>query len=389
MCYRDDASADHSDEGAFLLVCFICWVIWRMTTKTRIRREEHDAGLSDKFRNRVPFLRERGWEEVMEDDRVPLGPPSYREKVSFTGMPTSMAGVYGQDKAVMQQRQQLGVPEVAPPQFPGMAGLSRSGTMDSRFSMTNNGNTMNSVTFGTLVNGTGSAHTLASEYGPLSRRGQGSFDSNTGQFGSFDSASGPNGPSYNNQLGLARSTSDGFGPARRQMNRASELSSLSSGFGDGDIVVPELFIKPPPAASINVRQSTTGMGRRFSWMSRGGSSRDTVYTESSEDSPPRFRSVTSWVNQQAGRVKRGQLRAEAAGGGDDDDPPPVPQLPGQLGVPGMHNPPAEQSFTLMMHDGETPRPVESTLAAADAFKSGGNAASTASAAGMTRVSPAL
>ncbi|KAK2070095.1 hypothetical protein P8C59_004623 [Phyllachora maydis] len=190
-------------------------------------------------------------------------------------------------------------------------------------------------------------------------------------------------------LGLARSTSDGFGPARRQMNRASELSSLSSGFGDGDIVVPELFIKPPPAASINVRQSTTGMGRRFSWMSRGGSSRDTVYTESSEDSPPRFRSVTSWVNQQAGRVKRGQLRAEAAGGGDDDDPPPVPQLPGQLGVPGMHNPPAEQSFTLMMHDGETPRPVESTLAAADAFKSGGNAASTASAAGMTRVSPAL
>lgn len=91
---------------------------------------------------------------------------------------------------------------------------------------------------------------------------------------------------------------------------SSDISSLSSGFGDGDIIIPATgtysTLAPPP----RVRQ------------------RETMYTEASEDAPPRFRTVNSWVRQQAGRVKR----VVAPGG-----PEPEPE------------------FGLMMPDGEEPR----------------------------------
>lgn len=103
----------------------------------------------------------------------------------------------------------------------------------------------------------------------------------------------------------------------------SEISSLSSGFGDGDIILGPngtgtysttnqdyaSDLRPPPP----IRQ------------------RETVYTEVSEDGAPRFRTVNSWVRQQTGRVRR----AVAPGG-----PEPEPE------------------FGMMMPDGEEPRRAE-------------------------------
>lgn len=101
----------------------------------------------------------------------------------------------------------------------------------------------------------------------------------------------------------------------------SEMSSLSSGFGDGDIIMPPPQIAIAPHLLARRAESTAG-----------GSERDTVY---SEDSNPRFRTVNSWVRQQSGRMKRQQ----------ESDAPPVPALP------------LEQEFRLMMPDGEVPRRV--------------------------------
>ncbi|KAM3514491.1 hypothetical protein MY11210_001834 [Beauveria gryllotalpidicola] len=140
--------------------------------------------------------------------------------------------------------------------------------------------------------------------------------------------------------------------------RISDLSSLSSGFGDGDIFVPSkqtrkstTSSKPQNHAmsnsdSNNSRHSTA---TTVTTTTRGGGDtrRDTVFTEASEDSPPRFRTVSSWVRQQSGRVKREKQREQDAAD-ESGTPPPVPAIP------------PEQDFRLMMPDGEVPRRVEDT-----------------------------
>ncbi|KAF3769939.1 hypothetical protein M406DRAFT_325420 [Cryphonectria parasitica EP155] len=146
-------------------------------------------------------------------------------------------------------------------------------------------------------------------------------------------------PIYN-QSELARQASTAYDPTRRAVYRASELSSISSGFGDGDIIVP-----PPPAAlqqglaprPVSFAKSVVN---RSEEENRG--QRDTVYTTTSEDMPPRYRSVNSWVNQQTGRIQR-QKQSE-----DDEDVPPVPSLP------------AEERYTMMMDD-EEPRRYEDIM----------------------------
>jgi len=146
-----------------------------------------------------------------------------------------------------------------------------------------------------------------------------------------------------NQSELARQPSDAYDPGQRQVNRASELSSLSSGFGDGDIIIPQ----PPPPTQAGLKQTSNFVGR-FSWMSKkSGSNRDTIYTETSEDSPARFRSVSSWVNQQTGRLKRAQQREPPD---QDGDVPPVPDIL----RPGVHQMPPEQPVTMAV-DTEEPR----------------------------------
>lgn len=151
---------------------------------------------------------------------------------------------------------------------------------------------------------------------------------------------------YYNQSELARQASAAYDPAKRAVYRASELSSISSGFGDGDFIIP-----PPPAAALQPQggeprpmsyAKSTARSRSNSTVN-GNGQRDTVYTTTSEDLPARYRSVNSWVNQQTGRVQRQQARD------NDADVPPVPSLP------------AEDRYTMMMDDGEVPRRYEDTL----------------------------
>lgn len=150
---------------------------------------------------------------------------------------------------------------------------------------------------------------------------------------------------YFNQSELARQASTAFDPAQRAVYRASELSSISSGFGDGDFIVP-----PPAVAQQGARPysyAKTNVSRAVSVANRSevGSAgqRDTVYTTTSEDMPARYRSVNSWVNQQTGRVQRQHERDS------NEEVPPVPSLP------------PEQRLTMMMDDGEEPRRFEDTL----------------------------
>lgn len=125
-------------------------------------------------------------------------------------------------------------------------------------------------------------------------------------------------------------------PSTFGQQRLSDLSSLSSGFGDGDIIMPQ------PTANVKPYQTS-----RLSTGTEAEQSqkRDTVYTEASEDTPPRFRTVNSWVRQQTGRVKRAKQREEQTAN-ETGLAPPVPSLP------------PEQEFRLMMPDGEEPRRVE-------------------------------
>ncbi|KAI0975996.1 hypothetical protein F4678DRAFT_209858 [Xylaria arbuscula] len=117
---------------------------------------------------------------------------------------------------------------------------------------------------------------------------------------------------YYNQSEFARQPSDAYNPAQRRVYRASEISSLSSGFGDGDIIMPppNVVVPKTPTASRAVANADSGNGNSsnnhpFSWMSRTGpeQQRDTVYTTTS-DRRSRFRSVNSWVDQQMRRMKK-------------------------------------------------------------------------------------
>jgi hypothetical protein len=101
---------------------------------------------------------------------------------------------------------------------------------------------------------------------------------------------------------------------QREVGRVSYLSSLSSGFGDG-LIIPEAT---NPNSRQTYRQSQNPNGARFSW-ARSQGQRDTVYTTTSEESAPRFRTVTSWVAQQTGRVEK-QKQV-------DNEIPNVPALP--------------------------------------------------------------
>ncbi|KAI0486843.1 hypothetical protein F4859DRAFT_315955 [Xylaria cf. heliscus] len=117
---------------------------------------------------------------------------------------------------------------------------------------------------------------------------------------------------YYNQSEFARQPSDAYNPAQRQVYRASEISSLSSGFGDGDIIMPPPNIVPKPPEP-QVTNNTETNNRPFSWMSR---------TTTTSERPPRFRSVNSWVDQQKERIRRANSRSRAR--------EEVPAMPGQI-----------------------------------------------------------
>ena len=100
---------------------------------------------------------------------------------------------------------------------------------------------------------------------------------------------------------LSREASKLQSSSKTQNVRTSNMSSLSSGFGDG-LTIPD----PNASAAPMQIQRQSRPVRAFSWMQGTGQQRgdrDTVLTTTSEDSVPRFRSVNSWVAQQAGRVE--------------------------------------------------------------------------------------
>lgn len=113
-----------------------------------------------------------------------------------------------------------------------------------------------------------------------------------------------------------RQPSAAYGPD----GRVSYLSSLSSGFGDLKIDIPESGpSKPANVArkpSFTDRISRNNFQSRFSYSSwtstpttprrSRASSRGNRDTMTSIESTPRFRSVNSWVGQQAKRIKRQQ-----------------------------------------------------------------------------------
>jgi hypothetical protein len=116
---------------------------------------------------------------------------------------------------------------------------------------------------------------------------------------------------------------------KQNMYRASELSSLSSGFGDAEIDVPESGPTTQQTTRTSLLYRTAPpLVSRFSWTTTTtqdvvereqipAGNRDTIYTQNSE--APRFRSIQSWVGQQASRVER-QLTKKS-------DIPPMPPMP--------------------------------------------------------------
>ena len=174
---------------------------------------------------------------------------------------------------------------------------------------------------------------------------------------------------------------------------SSDVSSLSSGFGDGDIIVSDSLVTPPlpapptstttalPPNSVpnNSSPQPNMYTTRFSWMSSSAPTRPqpalsrsgTICTETSEDRPARFRSLTSWVDQQTGRIQRAQQREQASASVSPvSQAGSIPDLPvGHPGIPGIWNPPpGEQDFGLMMDDGERARRVEDTMGSVGAVR---------------------
>ncbi|KAK6834183.1 hypothetical protein PG987_008877 [Apiospora arundinis] len=240
--------------GAFILVCFVSWIIYRTLKKPS------DSGpeFLRKLRGRKSPDNEQGGMNSMQD-----------------------AGYYGDEKIM----------------------LARSNTGRSQATMMARPMAPGSVVM-----------IPAEEYATLTKnQALALSDYNSTMRSRMPDA-------YFNQSELARQPSDAYDPAQRQAYRASDLSSLSSGFGDGDIIVPESALKPPPQQPMTLQPPPAAP--RFSWMSRRAGDRETVYTTTSEDRPARYRSVNSWVNQQMGRIKRADERKQP-----DDGTPPVPGIP--------------------------------------------------------------
>ncbi|KFY28617.1 hypothetical protein V493_02832 [Pseudogymnoascus sp. VKM F-4281 (FW-2241)] len=141
-------------------------------------------------------------------------------------------------------------------------------------------------------------------------------------------------------------------PAYRQAangksQRMSEASSLSSGFGDAVIDIPEsgptTYVSDKAGPNLPKPNNKTlglDLGPRFSWANiptprtlGNHRKRDTVTTTTSQDSEPRFRTITSWVNQQTSRVMKNQNDGGTAAvpGQERDSVPDLPAIPEAYG----------------------------------------------------------
>ncbi|KAK1989204.1 hypothetical protein LZ30DRAFT_576787 [Colletotrichum cereale] len=350
--------------GSFIFASFLVWIVWRTMKKASKKKRERELGFQDDrpgIGSKIPFFKGSmgGWQNLdgrrsdpTQFEKGPRGTLRLDTGIyGPSGKPTNygLGGVYAPNYT-MSPVDSRGSPIHSSP----------SGTLPVRMN-TMNGGTYNSQQgvfnsqSGTYTSQVGTFSSQTGTY--VSHAPSGSLTHIIGHYANATDPgmtlrSGVGAGAYFNQSELARQPSDAYDPARRQVNRASELSSISSGFGDGDIIVPGMpgmVLQPPPPVSQSLRASRMGIDRA-SWVNK--TNRETVYTEASEDLPPRFRTVDSWVNQQTGRVKRAQARPET-----DEDIPPVPGLPAGTGQNGM---PPEPQFNMMMPDGEVPRRPDNT-----------------------------
>lgn len=406
------------------MICFIFWLVWRAFKKQKQKKLQrgnistfpsHDGPFTtlsrlpgriyDRVVNKIPFAsrQRKAWQTLEETSSSNAGPimasnvapskitravaPAYQEKGGDTlrtfGFesdlpPTLPSQVYYSGGLG------LGLQFQSPPQQPEVSNANRMPTGPIRSNSNVSAFTHSpAASFSSSIVSAQSAMSAAVPYGAnngavsvgqptgpvmvINEAGQQYLTDDIGSAASTMRSRMPD-PFYN-QSQLARQPSDAYDPARRQVNRASELSSLSSGFGDGEILMlasdqqqtqagqmpmtaprpPRIPSGPPPAAS-------AGAAGRFSWMRKHRMSRETVYTESSDDQPAKFRSVNSWVNQQTGRVRRGQASIDTTtsasvsgvAGGDV-----AVVIGNEPGIP--HPMPEEQRLTMMMDDGEVPR----------------------------------
>ncbi|KAI1457134.1 hypothetical protein F4805DRAFT_201853 [Annulohypoxylon moriforme] len=281
--------------GAFILFCFIGWVIYRVMKKTKGQGIGVSGGMG--FIDKFPWQR-RGPQDGSQDGRAMYmtneAPPLY-EKGEYG---TMQSGIYGPGK----------------PYPPGPGSAARS--------------VMSNSEMGTLRQMPNNDSALASILDQYPAGNDGAANNSNVNLTLRSQSTQP----YYTASELARQQPDTYAQQRRAGNRASELSSISSGFGDGDIIIPPPMAVSKSATDDAVDESTqentrdsTRDSTRESWMDREEGRRETVYTTTSEDRPARFRSITSWVNQQAGRAKRAGSRARERG-----EVPVMPAIPGEI-----------------------------------------------------------
>ncbi|KAI5928384.1 hypothetical protein F4810DRAFT_1287 [Camillea tinctor] len=283
--------------GAFILVCFVGWIVYRA-----LKKSKSSPFGGNNLAARLPWKRKDGTENAWANGGKfpPNEPPPMYDKGDTNSM--AEAGFYNAGKVYSQG--------------PGSVTYSATGTLPRQ------------------QQGLQSESALASiidQYpqgdGEMMGRNEPGQAMGTPMQGS----------SYYSQTDPTHQTSNSYDPASRQAYRASEISSISSGFGDGEMILPQ----PMPASNTTGTNTTTttaaspivqppppvptsnNAAGRFSWMSRRDERRETVYTQTSEDRPARFRSVASWVNQQTGRIRRADSRARERG-----EVPVMPAIPG-------------------------------------------------------------
>ncbi|PKS13312.1 hypothetical protein jhhlp_000083 [Lomentospora prolificans] len=374
---KSAATAEHiliggGSIGAFVGVCVLSWLVWRFANGRKKRGSTYTSSdassygppgkgsLSRQARlaqvlGAIPWIKNRPFAQkwrALDDEHRPV--PAMSEK-SFTG--TQQDPSSGFNFTFGGQR----------PSTSGSLGMPQLNTnVSQHLYNTVEVSPVSSFQVSTSPSPFDDVNAMETANAPrpavvASHQHQVSDASLQGQYGTWVYRAIPDGSS--SQPGTYKSE-------QRQAYRVSELSSLSSGFGDGDIIIQQTWpgqglgigtvvsaavVPQPPAATVppqNVRQSVAQAS------DTGWSRRDTIYTETSEDLPPRFRNINSWVDQQKGRIQRAVKRAkdgELSPEGSGNAVPPVPGIPAGAGPHGL---PPEPQFNMMMPDGEVPRKVD-------------------------------
>jgi hypothetical protein len=129
--------------------------------------------------------------------------------------------------------------------------------------------------------------------------------------------------------------------------RESDISSLSSGFGDAQIDIPDSSLARPLPPQEHQRKSSLKeaifslpMISRFSWSTTTtpvtlAKHRETIYTTTSDESTPRFRTIASWVNHQTAAIQKKTRNGRTNSGGSENMSDLPPRMPPQMAQGGF------------------------------------------------------